>query len=298
MANVTQSMTGFAAAEVQGKSVVISVDIRGVNHKFLDISIKMPKAFQSEEGAIKTQIGKAIERGRVEISIARTPLVASALPISFNQALFDRYLTASSDVLRAYGGLSEDTIPALLFHLVTNREFLRVDDEKADLKSEIPLLKKALERATKDFIKMRSAEGVALSKELGVRLTTLSTLVNKAAKRAGQTPQEKAKKLKERLGGICESMKIEPQRIAKELAIIAEKIDVTEEISRIKSHLSQFKDAMKEAPQGRKLDFIIQELFREWNTIGSKAQDSELQSTVVEAKVELERLREQVQNIE
>ncbi len=298
MANVTQSMTGFAAAEVQGKSVVISVDIRGVNHKFLDISIKMPKAFQSEEGAIKTQIGKAIERGRVEISITRTPLVASALPISFNQALFDRYLTASSDVLRAYGGLSEDTIPALLFHLVTNREFLRVDDEKADLKSEIPLLKKALERATKDFIKMRSAEGVALSKELGVRLTTLSTLVNKAAKRAGQTPQEKAKKLKERLGGIGDSMKIEPQRLAQELAIIADKIDVTEEISRIKSHLSQFKDAMKEAPQGRKLDFIIQELFREWNTIGSKAQDSELQSTVVEAKVELERLREQVQNIE
>jgi uncharacterized protein (TIGR00255 family) len=291
-------MTGFAAAEVQGKAVVISVDIRGVNHKFLDVSIKMPKAFQSEESSIKSLIGRAMERGRVEISITRTPLVASALPISFNQALFDRYLTASSDVLKAYGGLSEDTIPALLFHLVTNREFLRVDDERADLKTEIPLLRKALDRAIKDFVKMRSAEGVTLSKELVLRLTTLSGLVNKAAKRAGQTPQEKAKKLRERLGSLGDSLQIDAQRLAQELAIIADRIDVTEEISRIKSHLAQFKEAMSEAPQGRKLDFIIQELFREWNTIGSKGQDSQLQGLVVEAKVELERLREQVQNIE
>jgi uncharacterized protein (TIGR00255 family) len=291
-------MTGFGAAEGSNKQVSISIEIRGVNHKFLDVLVKMPKSYAAVETELKNIISKEVERGRVEVSITRTPLEASALPVSFNQALFDRYLTASTDVMRAYGGLSEETVPALLFHLVTNREFLSIDESHADLKSELPLIRKVLSKALKSFVEMRSAEGAALGRDVAGRVKTIGSLLASAAKRAGQTPREKAKRLQERLGNIEASVKIEPQRLAQEVAIIADRLDVSEEIARIKSHLVQFSEAMSEAPQGRKLDFITQELFREWNTIGSKAQDSGLQSLVVEAKVELERLREQIQNIE
>jgi uncharacterized protein (TIGR00255 family) len=294
----TLSMTGFGAAEGRNRDVSLSVEIRGVNHKFLDVAIKMPKAYTPLESGIKAAISKEVERGRVEISIQRTPLVASSLPVSFNQALFDRYLTASTDVLRAYGGLSEETIPALLFHLVTNREFLSIDEDSADLSKESSLLKNVLTKAIKAFVEMRRTEGKALAADVLLRVKKISTLLTKATTRADQTPQEKALRLKERLGGLGDSVNIEPQRLAQELALLADKIDVSEELARIKSHLSQMGEALAEAPQGRKLDFIIQELFREWNTIGSKAQDSKLQSIVVEAKVEIERLREQVQNIE
>jgi uncharacterized protein (TIGR00255 family) len=298
MPSKTLSMTGFGAAEGANKQVSIGIEIRGVNHKFLDVLIKMPKSYGAVEAELKNIISKEVERGRVEVSITRTPLEASALPVSFNQALFDRYLTASTDVMRAYGGLSEETVPALLFNLVTNREFLSIDESRADLKSELPLIKKVLIKALKSFVAMRSTEGAALAKDVAGRIKKISSLLASAAKRAGQTPHEKAKRLQERLGNLEASVTIEPQRLAQEVAIIADRLDVSEEIARIKSHIAQFNEAMSEAPQGRKLDFITQELFREWNTIGSKAQDSALQSLVVEAKVELERLREQIQNIE
>lgn len=298
MAGKTLSMTGFGSAEGRNREVSLSVEIRGVNHKFLDIAIKMPRAYTPLESNIKAAISKEVERGRVEISIQRTPLVASSLPVSFNQALFDRYLTASTDVLRAYGGLSEETIPALLFNLVTNREFLSINEDAADLEKESSLLKKVLSKAVKEFVEMRRVEGKALSSDVLLRVKKIRSLLSQASTRAGQTPQEKALRLKERLGGLGDSIKVEPHRLAQELALIADKIDVSEELARIKSHLSQIGESLGEAPQGRKLDFIIQELFREWNTIGSKAQDSKLQSIVVEAKVEIERLREQVQNIE
>lgn len=294
----TLSMTGFGSGSSSNTEVLYEVEIRSVNHKFLDISLKMPRSFGPMESEIKRAIGKVLDRGRVEITINRKVLEAKALPISFNQALFDRYLTASTDVLTAYGGMAEESVPSLLFHLVTNRDLLSVDAEAADLKKESKLVMKALNQALASFLKMRSNEGQALAKDIGQRCNVINNLLKKAQARAKTTPKEKAQRLKVRISALDNSIVIDPQRIAQEVALLADRIDVTEELTRVRSHLDQLLGSLSLSPQGRKLDFVVQELFREWNTIGSKAQDAALQSMVVEAKLELERLREQIQNVE
>lgn len=294
----TLSMTGFGSASSSSAEAAIEVEIRSVNHKFLDISLKMPRSYGPIEAEIRSTISKALDRGRVEVTITRKVLSAKALPISFNQALFDRYLTASTDVLTAYGGMAEESVPSLLFHLVTNRELLSIDDQAADLKKESKLVLKALSQALVSFIKMRAQEGKALAKDIQGRGKQLTSLLKKAQARAASTPKEKASKLKARISALDKTVVLDPHRFAQEVALIADRIDVTEELTRVKSHLDQLTKSLSVTPQGRKLDFVVQELFREWNTIGSKAQDATLQSFVVEAKLELERLREQIQNVE
>ncbi len=294
----TLSMTGFGSASSSSAEAAIEVEIRSVNHKFLDISLKMPRSYGPIEAEIRSTISKALDRGRVEVTITRKVLSAKALPISFNQALFDRYLTASTDVLTAYGGMAEESVPSLLFHLVTNRELLSIDDQAADLKKESKLVLKALSQALVSFIKMRAQEGKALAKDIQGRGKQLNSLLKKAQVRAASTPKEKASKLKARISALDKTVVLDPHRFAQEVALIADRIDVTEELTRVKSHLDQLTKSLAVTPQGRKLDFVVQELFREWNTIGSKAQDATLQSFVVEAKLELERLREQIQNVE
>ena len=175
---------------------------------------------------------------------------------------------------------------------------LSIDAEAVDLSKEKPLILKALKDALRKVILMRQAEGSNLQKDIVKRMKSLRQLANAIKQRSKITPKEKAKKLKDRLKELLGSGNLNEQQISQEIAIMADRIDITEELVRLESHLKQFESTLGQFPQGRKLDFVLQELFREWNTIGSKAQDSQIQKVVVEAKVELERLREQVQNVE
>lgn len=292
------SMTGFGKAIRSTAEIELTVEVKSVNHKFLDINFRMPRSYNELESEIRSEIAKVFQRGRVEIFVNRKVLTDDAVNINFNQPLFETYYAACSNVLEHYQALSEETRNALVFELATNREFLSADEDIAKIKIERKLLLAVLNEALSAVMSMRLKEGASLRKDILSRAATILKISQQVKKIAKSASSEKVKKLNKRIQTLFSGGEVDPIRLAQEAAILADRVDVTEELVRIESHFDQLGQALKSSPQGRKLDFIIQELFREWNTIGSKIQDGGIQSLVVEAKVELERLREQVQNLE
>ncbi|MDZ4786463.1 MAG: YicC/YloC family endoribonuclease [bacterium] len=293
----THSMTGFGKGESQHKGVFVSIEIKTVNHKYLDLSIKLPRIYNELENDIRKIISSNLTRGRIDIFVTRKLVSGASVKIDLNEAVMDSYFEAASNALRKYDAWNDDTRTSLVFELLTNKEVL-VGDESEDLNSEKKVLFAALDIALSKLTHMRDQEGKSLLKDAQEKASNLQILRKKVEKLSKSSAIEKGKKLKERILATGIDFSKDEIRINQEIAILADRVDVSEELVRIASHLDQLDDTFLEYPQGRKLDFVTQELFREWNTIGSKTQDPKIQSLVVEAKVEIERLREQVQNIE
>jgi uncharacterized protein (TIGR00255 family) len=289
------SMTGYGKGQVETLEMVVGVEIRSVNHRFCDISIKAPRFLMAQENEIRKKVSSQLQRGKIDIFIQVEQLgQGGALP-TLNRPLAEAYIRVF-DELRATSGLLGD-VP--LAWLAGQKDVVVVRESSVDDSVTPDLLFQALDLALTQLQLMRQVEGEAMKRDIAARLTHLRGFVDTVALRAPETVHEWQTKLKDRLARLPEGVAFDPQRVAQEVAIFADRCDICEETARFLSHLDQFEALFTVAePVGRKMDFLSQELNREVNTMGSKSNDAELTRTVVAIKAELEKVREQVQNIE
>lgn len=290
------SMTGFGQGFVRRSGLRVDVEISSVNRKQLDISVNMPRPLQSLEPWIQEQVSHHISRGRVSLQIGvQAADGRGAAEVRINEALARRVakeMKRISDDLGVRGDISASDLIRIPGVLV-------IEDAGANLERARPLIEEALARALRAFAAMRRREGQAMVKDLSARLDLLEKFTRHISERAPTLPQRYRVQLRERIKQLAGDLPVSDERLEKEVVMFADRSDVTEELTRLGSHLKQARGMLKQKePAGRSLDFLAQEMFREINTIASKASDAAIASVVVGFKTELERLREQVQNIE
>ena len=292
-----RSMTGFSRVSFGGHGVELDVEVRSVNHRFLDVVVKGPRIYASFERDIKAIVQKLHRRGRIEVSIARRT-VSNGGDVEVLPASIDRYVKLYGTACRKYG-LSTDSLGAFIGQVLL-REGSAADEGTDVAEEEVAVLLRVVDEASEALSVMRESEGAGLVDDVKKRLSALEKFVGQIEPLKSGAPSRLRERLLERVALLAPDIKVDAQRFAAEVAFLSERVDISEELARIAIHLSGFKDGLKGDSEGvgRKLDFLTQELGREFNTIGSKAQDAEIQGLVVEAKAELERIREQVQNIE
>ena len=290
-----KSMTGYGSAKGTVDGLEISVELKSVNNKFLDASVRMPRSFLFAESAVKSLVQQHISRGKVDVFVSLRSEGTSDVTVTLNTPMVEGYLAAVKQMCESYG-LPNDVTAATLTGLpdVFCLDKPQVDEEQ--LQKDLLVV---TEQALENFDAMRRAEGEALEKDLRSRGQTILGLVEKIEEGSAQTVTDYRTRLEEKLKEVLASTAIDEARILTEAAIFADKIAVDEETVRLRSHLNQM-DTMLTAggALGRKLDFLLQEMNREANTIGSKCSDVRLARVVVDIKAELEKIREQTQNIE
>lgn len=292
------SMTGFGHAELSLGDLVIGVEAKTVNHRFLDVVWRLPAAYSSFEQDLSRLVREKFKRGRVDITVNRHKKAASDYEIIFDEDLFKQYLTILKSALKSALGKDHDALEHAVVNLLQRREVLDILPKPGDVISERALLESALQEALNGVQEMRVAEGKALERDLESRLLKLENIAAQILPLAENSTGAYRERLRTKLDRLGAEVQVDAQRLAQEVALFAERSDVSEEISRLESHIAQFRTATREIGNGRKLDFLIQEMGREINTTGSKSQSAEISALIVEAKAELEKLREQVQNVE
>jgi uncharacterized protein (TIGR00255 family) len=292
---MVRSMTGYGRAETQLADKQIVVEIRSVNHRFLDISVRMPRLFATLEKDIRKQISAAAQRGKIDVSVQCEASQVGEAPLSVDSAALGHVRA----LLRQVQELSGADGPLDLQTLLVFKDMLfRHTDEPADEKQVWAVLQPCLVQALDAMSRMQEAEGGEIARDIQGRLAHVAQLKDAIADRAPDALQARREALRQRIAALCEGIDLDESRMTQEIALMADKSDVTEELVRAGSHIGQFLNGLEACePVGRKLDFLIQEINREINTIGSKASDAHIALQVVEAKNELEKIREQVQNI-
>ncbi len=289
-----KSMTGYGRGQAQVDGLSFSVEIKAVNHRYGDINIKAPRLLLPLETRIKKQVSGVLKRGKVDVFITQeTTGRVPAQPV-INQPLADAYMQVFQQLAENHalsGGIG-------LNLLLAQKDVLSLQDVDIEEQDLSLCLTSALDTALQALLGMRRKEGEATAADIAQRLGQLADLLAEIVVRAPQVPIEWQQKLQERLARFGNEVG-DPQRVAQEIAIFADRCDISEEVTRFKSHLEQFHDLMQQnEPVGRQMDFLVQELNREANTMGSKSNDAGLTHQVVVLKSELEKIREQVQNIE
>lgn len=292
---MVRSMTGFGRGEFTGELGRIVVEAKAVNHRFSEVVFRMPRQFNPLEDQARKLVLREVTRGRVDVFVTWTPS-ARTKSVQVDKDLAMAYYYALKELGEEIGSnleLTADTLTRLpdVFSVV-----------EAELTAEElwPPFAEALSAALSGLLAMREREGAALAQDLLSRIQRIEQIRNEIAQRAPLVVEEYRAKLTRRLEELLPpSSGVDPQRLAQEVAIFADRADISEELQRLASHMVQFRSALAgDGPVGRKLDFLVQELGREVNTIGSKANDAAITNLVVEAKSELEKVREQVQNME
>lgn len=291
-----KSMTGYAAASVARDNFTVSVEIRSVNSRFLDLSLKVSTGHAELEDRIRSLISKRLERGRVEakIHIENPAAVSGAYELDLPKA---RALSEALQRLNIELGLGS---PPTLDLVVSSGGILKSSHPELDLEGLWPCLQAALLQALDGLDAMRLQEGGHVANDLNARLDLIAGCLEKIAQSASGLLPVVQEKLKERIAALTQGLvEIDPGRIAQEAAFLADRSDISEEIVRAESHLGQFRGIMNASePAGRQLNFLLQELNREFNTMSSKIGNAAAAHLVVQVKSELEKIREQVQNIE
>lgn len=289
------SMTGFGRGEVTTEVGTIVVEMKTVNHRYLDIAIRAPKEFSSLEENIRSIIRQALARGRVDVFVRFTPSLEQAPTVTVNLALAKAYL-AQVQALQEEVELAGQLTPRDLLELP---QVVRLDEPVLDPELlHVPLVE-VVQAALAKLTEMREQEGLRLVTDMRERLATLAELLVAVAERSPEVVAEYRQKLILRLQDMLPEGVIDEARLAQEVALLADRACITEEIVRLRSHFAQFESLLKRKEAiGRQLDFLVQEMNREINTIGSKANDAKIAQIVVEMKSELEKIREQTQNIE
>ena len=288
-------MTGYGRAEGRYKTRSIVVELKSVNHRYCDVMIRLPKQFSLFEETIKKKVQGRFARGHIEVSVNFNG--ATNAPKRFNVDMESadaclQILKKLKKELRLPGEIDL----GLLTHF---KEMITLVEPAEKVESMTPLLYKSLDKAMTQLEKMRREEGRALAEELSARLQALSKMLSLIKIREKEAIAAYHQRLQTRVSELSKGITIDPARLAQEVAIFAERSDISEETARLKTHLEQFQKMMqKEEAVGRTLDFLLQEMNREINTIGSKANDVTISMQVVAMKSELEKIREQVQNIE
>lgn len=290
-----KSMTGYGKSESLTESGKLLVEIRSVNHRYGEISVKLPRQFMSLEGEIKKRVADRFKRGKIDVFINfEQPAGAAAVP-QVNFAMAKAY-HENLNALNHHLGLYE---PIPLSIILAQKDVLSSQETAPDLEGISAALFSTLADAMAGFGDMRIREGEALSAEIAGRISLISELVESVAARSPLAVAANVQRLKERLVKLLADVQLDEMRLAQEVALIADRMEITEELVRLRSHFKQFDSLMAlDEPVGRKLDFLLQEMNREVNTIGSKANDAEIAAMVVELKSEMEKIREQIQNVE
>ena len=288
-------MTGYGRGEANLNGRPITVELRSVNNRYLDCTVKLPRIYVFAEDAVKSRVQSRISRGKVDVYITIGPSANGDVAISVNKPVADGYYAALKDLRDTYG-LRDDISVSLLSRF---QDVFLVEKTQEDLEALSADICAVLDLALDDFDAMRTREGEKLCQDVRSRAATIEGLVSKVEKRSPGIVADYRAKLAARMNEVLQNTQIDESRILTEAAIYADKVAVDEETVRLRSHLSQLDHMLSQGGAiGRKLDFLIQEFNREANTIGSKCSDIETAGYVVDIKAEIEKIREQIQNIE
>ena len=290
-----KSMTGFGRCEVQKDSRKFTVELKSVNHRYLDVNIRMPKKLNFFETAIRTLLKSYANRGKVDIFITYEDLSQTQVSVKYNAALAAEYMKYLKQMKEEFG-LENDVRVSTLSRYP---EVFTMEEQSEDEEELWNGLKEALEGAFTQFVETRKTEGENLKKDIISKLNLLSEQIGFIEERSPQIVAEYRAKLEDKMKELLADTQIEESRIASEVILFADKICTDEEVVRLKSHISHMRNTLEEKDEiGRKLDFIAQEMNREANTILSKANDIEVSDRAISLKTEIEKIREQIQNIE
>lgn len=291
-----KSMTGFGRGEAEKNGIRITVEMKSVNNRYLDPNIKMPRILKFSEEAVKRAMKKYLQRGRIETYINIDMNAEDFTTVSVDNAMADAYYSALESLQERF----ELEGKIHLDHLLRFNEIIQVEQSDADEDVLKEVLLEAVEVALMKLADMRSVEGEHLKADIQQNLASIDQLTKEIAERAPLVSKEYKTKLELRIAELLDQkIELDPARIANEVAFFADRADINEEITRLNSHMKQFLSVIqKDEAIGRKLDFMLQEMNRETNTIGSKSNDVCITERVIEMKSALEKIREQVQNIE
>lgn len=292
---MTKSMTGYGRSVASGNSLTVTAELKGVNSRYLDIKCKLSKAAAFLESTLKDQLQQAVSRGKLELTVDIDGGGLRKRELSIDWELAEEYMVKLRAIRTAFDLRGEITIDTLL----SQSADILIEEAQPEL-TELPdLVGKAVQGALSAFIQMRTVEGSALAKDIQNRMTDIQTMLKQLAELRPQVMEAYKRRIEERITSYVDGVLPENSRLFQEIALLAEKGDITEELIRLESHLDQLAlNLEKEGPVGRTCDFILQEMQREVNTIGSKSTASSISIIVVNMKSELEKIKEQVQNIE
>ena len=291
-----KSMTGFGRAKYQIDGREYIVEIKSVNYKYSDVSVRLPRNISYLEEFIKKEVLKNISRGKIDVNITFNNYSSLGKNISINKEMAEIYIKSLRRLVEDYG--VKDDITAM--NISKMPEVLEIKDEEDEeqIKQEIAI---PLKEAIESFMNMKKVEGTKLAEDMEIRINEISKKVDKVSELSTGLIKEYVVKLETRIKEILQSNEVDKQRLEQEVVIFADKCSIEEEVTRLKSHIEQFESLIQENEYNtirKKLDFIIQEMNRETNTIGSKANCLEITNEVINIKTEIENIREQVQNIE
>ena len=290
-----KSMTGYGGAKGSVEGLSVSVELRSVNNRYLDVTVKLPRTLLFSEETIKQAVGRHISRGKVDVFVTVDASNSDDMEVRVNEPLLRGYLETLGGVAEKYGLQNDLT----LMSVCRLPEVLSTDRREMDNSAVLEGIKDILEQALTEYDAMRLREGEKLRDDVLSRLDEISRLTGIVEENAPKTVAEYRARLEQKLQEVLGSANIDESRILTEAAIFADRIAVDEETVRLRSHLSQLRGlTLGESPAGRKMDFLIQELNRESNTIGSKCQNADIAHVVVDLKAEIEKIREQIQNVE
>ena len=290
-----KSMTGYGSAKGTVEGLEIRVELKSVNNRYLDTSVRLPRSFLFAEEMIKSSVQKHISRGKVDVFVNVDSSAAGDMAVKVNEGLLKGYVEAIRHIAEEYG-LADDLTAQSVSRFP---DVLTVEKKDLDAEAISAGMEAIVEEALRDFDAMRTREGEKLRDDVLTRLETIRTLVVQVEEKAPETVTAYRRRLEQKMAEVLSGAGIDENRILAEAAIFADHIAVDEETVRLRSHMSQLTGMINgNSPTGRKIDFLIQEFNREANTIGSKCQNSEIAHVVVDLKSEIEKIREQIQNIE
>lgn len=291
-------MTGYGAAEARTDAGRWVVEARSVNHRFLEVSVRLPRELGALEDRVRAVVGGRVSRGRIEVAVLKDDPSPRARSVRIDVELARRYAEAVRELQRVLE--APDAVP--LSVLLSLPDVVRVETEREDPEAAWTAIAPAVDAAVENLVAMRRAEGQRLARDLLRRLDRLETLADQVASRADRVVEDYARRLRRRIGELLRAAggaEVDDARLAVEVALFAERADISEEITRLRSHFAHMRFLLDgRGPVGRKLEFLLQEIGREVNTIGSKATDLAITQAVLEMKSQLESLREQVANVE
>ena len=291
-----KSMTGFGRAKYQVEGREYIVEIKSVNYKYSDVSVRLPRNISYLEEFIKKEVLKNVSRGKIDVNITFNNCSSLGKNVSVNNEIAEMYIKSLRRLVEDYG--VKDDITAVNVSKMPDVLEIKSEDDEEQIKSEISI---PLKEAINNFMEMKQKEGNELARDMQARIKDILNKVEKVSELSTGLIEDYVVKLEARIKEILKSSEVDKQRLEQEVVIYADKCSIAEEVTRLKSHIEQFESLINEKKYitiGKKLDFIIQEMNRETNTIGSKANCLEITNEVINIKTEIENIREQVQNIE
>ncbi|WP_375758096.1 YicC/YloC family endoribonuclease [Corallococcus exercitus] len=290
-----KSMTGFGSGRARVGDEEVSVEARSLNHKFCEVKVRLPRELSALEPALVKQVKDRLARGSVEILVRRQAATVSGNVPTVDVGLAREYARAFREVAEALG----QSVEIAWSHVANQSGVIRLEEKGVDVESATQATQTALQQALGALETMRNTEGESIHADLDARMKLIEGWSQEVARLAPKAVSDYQQRLTERVAELARGVAVDPQRLAQEVALFAERTDIAEEVTRLATHLEQFRLLMASPePVGRRMDFLVQEMHREVNTTGSKSQHAEISARVVSMKAEVERIREQVQNVE